>query len=250
MPLAGTLDLTDRVRTAPQMPNTDAEPWEIEGVELLHVSYEIDDRHMTSVLPPALHPTIPPTVYFSVARYPDSPVGAFMLAQVRAGCRAATLPRGFLLRAYTDSPRAAEALAANWGYNCDIADVRLNRRYERIEGIVRVDGREVLNVALLNPEPISGGDIQYVANMNLARLPDDNGRGALIQVDPEYRFHRADRGRPQIVAFDREAWHARDVDPVDPIVASCVVCDTGFPRIRYVLDPTVPAMAGTRKVGG
>jgi hypothetical protein len=247
MPLSGTLDLSQRLAGAPAMESAGAEPWEIEGVELLNLSFEIDDRHMLEVLPPALHPVIPPTVYFTIARYPDSPAGAFTLAQVRVGCRAAALPRGFLLRAYADTQPACDALRSRWGYDCRLGDVKLRSFHDRVVATVVDGGREILRASLLNPEPISGGDVQYVANMNLAKL---DGAPTLVQVDPEYRFHRADRGRPHVEVFERESWAAERVDPVFPITATSVLCDTGFPQIRYVIDPMKPAIAGTRKIAG
>ena len=250
MPLSGTLDITPMLADAPRMSGTDAEPWEIAGVELLHLTFEIDDATMLANIPPALHPTLPPVVYVSVARYPDSPVGAFTLAQVRAGCRAAVLPRGFLLRAYSDSQAACDALGERWGFDCRLANVGLRRFHDQIEGTVRLDGRDVLRAVLHNPEPISGGDVQYVANINLARLPDDAGKGSLVQVDPEYAFHRAERGRPDIATFDRGAWNAAGVTPVHPVSGTFVLVDSGFPRIRFVLDPALPAVAGTRRVSG
>lgn len=248
MPLSGTLDVAPLLADAPRIDDLRVEPWDTPGCEILHLKFEIDGAAMMSLLPPALHPTIPPTVIFTVARYAESPVGPFMLAQVRVGCRASALPRGFLTRAYTDSSAAADALASRWGYSCAVGDVKLQRYHDRIIGTVADGGREVLRIALLDQEPISGGDIQYVANMNLARVPDDNGAGALVQVDPGYAFHKAERGRPEIATFDREAWHAAGVDPVWPIAASFALCDTGFPKIRYLLDPTKPAMTGTRSV--
>ena len=254
MPYSGTLDVGPLIAEAPLMANFDAEAWSIEGVELLQATWEIDDRAFASGLPPALHPTIPPIVYFNVARYPESPVGAFTLAQVRLGCRASALPRGFLLRAYVDTEAAASALASNWGYGCEVGEVRLQRYHDRIEAVVRrAGGDEVLRLALADPEPISGADVQYVANMNLARTEADaqaaaGAAGVLVQVDPEYRFHKAERGRPELATFERAAWRAEGVDPVWPIVASYTVCDTGFPAIRYVLEPSVAAMVGTRKL--
>src|SRR5205809_5070798 len=110
MPLLGTLDVAPRLADAPKLDNYDTEAWEIAGVELLSLTFEIDDRQMTAALPPALHPTIPPVAYFSVAAYPESPIGPFSLAQVRVGCRASALPGGFFLRAYSDSPPARRAL--------------------------------------------------------------------------------------------------------------------------------------------
>ena len=247
MPLSGTLDIAPRLKNAPRMLNYDTEQWDVIGVELLSLTMEIDDRSMTDLLPAALHPTIPPVVYFTVTSYPNSSVGPFTLAQVRVGCRASALPRGFLLQAYSDSPDACDALASRWGYNCAPADVRLRRYHDRIVGSVALDGREVLNVSLVNPQPISGSSVFYVSNMNLACQADD-GLGVLIQVDPGYTFHRAERGQPEVTTFQRAAWNAEGVDPVWPVTATCVRCDTGFPQIRYVLDANKPARTGTRKL--
>jgi len=246
MPLSGTLDLTRRLAAAPSLAGYDTEPWETPGAEMLHLKFEISDEHMQDVLPPALHPTIPPTAIFTVAAYTDSPVGPFALAQVRIGCRASALPRGFLTRAYASSEAACEALASRWGYDVHPGEVRLRRYHDRMIGTVALEGREILRAALIDPEPISGGDIQYVANMNLAR--DAEGRAVLVQVDPGYTFHKAERGHPE-VAFDAQAWLAEGVEPVWPIAASWALVDTGFPKIRFVLDPMMPALAGTRRVG-
>ena len=246
MPLSGTLDISALLNDAPQLDGFDTEPWETPGVEILHLKFEIDDARMQAPLPPALHPTIPPTVIFTVATYPESPVGPFALAQVRIGCRASALPRGFLTRAYASTAEACEALAARWGFAAHHADVRLRRFHDRITGTVTHDGREILRASLIDPEPISGGDVQYVANMHLAR--DAAGEGALVQVDPGYAFHKAERGRPE-VGFDDAAWRAEGIDPVWPIAASWALVDTGFPKIRFVLDPLKPAITGTRRVG-
>jgi hypothetical protein len=246
MPILGTLNTGALLDGAPKMSGFGAEPWSIEGVEILHVKFEIDDADMAAPLPKALHPTIPPVAIFTVATYPDSPVGAFTLAQVRVGCRANALPRGFLTRAYCDSAAAGDALASNWGYDVHAGDVRLRRYHDRMTGTVTVDGREILRVSLLDPEPISGGDIQYVSNMNLAR--DADGKGVLVQVDPDYRFHKAERGKPDVAVFDRAAWRAEGVDPVWPVAASWALTDTGFPKIRFVLDPDQPAVIGTRRI--
>jgi len=240
MPLSGTLDVATRL--------ADTEAWEIAGVELLSLTFEIDDRQMTSALPPALHPTIPPVGYFSVAAYPESPIGPFTLAQVRIGCRASALPRGFLLRAYSDSPAARDELGRRWGYECRPAEVRLRRYHDRILGTVSLNGHEVLRASLIDPQPISGGSIFHVSTMTLARADDDGGRGVLVQVDPAYTFHRAERGSPELMTFERDAWNAEGINPVWPVTATFVRCDTGFPRIRYVLDAQQPARTGTRKL--
>ena len=250
MPIFGTLDIGPILEGAPRMSGLDGDPWEIQGVDILQLTFEIDDGNMTELLPQALHPTIPPIAIFSVARFPESPVGPFHLAQVRIGCRAGVRPRGYLLMAYSDSEEAATVLGERWGYTCRHADVRLHQYHDLITASVTAGGAEILHASLVGPEPISGADIQYVANMNLARLPGEDGNKAvLVQVDPEYRFHRAQRGRPEITVFTPAAWFAEGVDLVYPVVASFAQADTGFPRIRYVLNPDVPALQGTRKIG-
>lgn len=248
MPLLGTLDVAPRLEEAPRLDNYDTEEWDIPGVELLSLTLEIDDKGMTAALPPALHPTIPPVAYFSVASYPNSPIGPFKLAQVRVSCRASALPRGFLLRAYSDSAAACDTLGRKWGYDCRLADVRLRRYHDRVVGSVALDGREVLEASMADPQPISGASVFYASNVNLARADDDGGRGILVQVDPAYTFQRAERGAPQLTIFDRSAWKAEGVDPVWPVTATFVRCDTGFPRIRYVMDAQQPARTGTRKL--
>ncbi len=249
MPIAGTLDVAPLLDGSAQMASLEAQPWEIARTEIFQVMFEIDDRAMASLVPPALHPTIPPSMTVTVARYPDSPAGAFVLAQTRIGCRAGVRPRGFLLQSYCDSDAACGEIGSKWGYRCSRADVRLQRYHDRIEASVRLDGAPILQAALIDPEPISGGDVQYVANMNLARLASEDDKPVLVQVDPEFRFHRAERGRPELSLFERNAWHAHGVDPVYPVHATFTTCDTGFPKIRYVMDPSVPALAGTRAVG-
>ena len=248
MPISGTLDVGPLLSEAPQMNGLDAEPWQLDGVEILQLMFEIDDRNMAELLPEALHPVIPPVVVFSVARVPESPVGPFLLAQVRLGCRAGVRPRGYLLRAYSDSEAACAALAERWGYACRRGEVRLQHYHDRVSAGVTAGGDEILDIALVNPEPISGADIQYLASLNLARHSAEEDGGLLVQVDPEYRFHRAERGRPQVGAFVREAWAAEGVDPVYPVSGSFAQVDTGLPRIRYVLDPERPALQGTRKI--
>jgi hypothetical protein len=249
MPLTGTRDLTSTAANVPLMASLATEPWQLNDAQLLHVLYEANDAAITSLIPPALHPTIPPTLYITVVRVPDSSVGAFTLAEVRAGCRAGARPRAFLARAYCDSDRAIAELRARWGYPVQMGDVSLRRYYDRVVASVATDGRPVLACGLVNPEPISGGDIQYIASMNLARVVRDGQEVLrLIQVDPEYTFHKADRGRPLLTAFDGDAWGLPGAVPVYPVSTSFAVCDIVMPEIRYIADPAKPPLQAIEKV--
>jgi hypothetical protein len=249
MPLTGTRDLTGLASAAPLVTDLGTEPWELPRAEVLQVLYEIDDRAMLTIIPPALHPTIPPTAFFTVTRVPASPAGPFILAEVRIGCRAAARPRGFLVRAYCDSDVAAAELRARWGYNVSRADVRLDRQYFRIVGSVAENGVKLLECTLKDPEPISGKDVQYIASMNLARLARDGQElTRLIQVDPDFVFHTADRGSPMLGEFVASAWGLDGVVPVYPVSASYAVCDITLPRLRYLVDPTKPPLQAVETI--
>lgn len=249
MPLFGVRDVTPLLADAPLMEGLGTAPETLPGVEVLQVLFETSSAAMLDLLPKALSPTIPPTVSFVFWRCREGPLGPFSLAQVRVGCRAGVRPRGFLLQAYCDAEPAAAALATRWGFACRPGAVRLRRFYDRIVGTVEADGRPVLRVSLLDPQIIVGVEVQYTANMNLARVRDGQGeRVRLVQVDPEYTLRRVDRGRPQLDLFVPEAWRAEGVEPVYPVSASITLCDITLPRIRYIVDPDVPALQGTEKV--
>ena len=70
----------------------------------------------------------------------------------------------------------------------------------------------------------------------------------LVQVDPKYTFHKAERGRPEVSVFDAAAWNAGNLRPTDPIVATVALVDTDLPRIRFVMDPLKPVYQGTRRI--
>jgi len=103
----------------------------------------------------------------------------------------------------------------------------------------------ILELALIDPEIVSGGDLQYIHGVTLARL---NGSAQLVQVDPHYTVHRAARGRAHVSRFEPAAWNAAPIRLTTPISASAATCDTDLPRIRFVMDPETPVVRGTRKV--
>jgi hypothetical protein len=249
MPLSGTRDVEPLLAQVATMTGFDTEPLVLNGVSVLQVLYEIKQGAMVSLLPPALHPTIPPTIAFVVTDVPESPFGPFVLAEARVGCRAGARPRGFVGRCFVSSQAAADGLAARWGYPAHVADVRLKKGYDRITGSVASDGSLALSATLMNPEAISGGDIQYLPAVNLAMVRRESGDvPRIVQVDPEFQMHKADRGKALIEAFDAAAWLLDGAELSWPVSASCAQADMEMPQIRYVLDPFKPAIQGVEKV--
>ena len=249
MPLAGSLDLRALLEDAPTVTLSDRE-MRIEGVEILQVLYEVSASDIEALVPPALNPTIPPVVSFLAYRAPDSEFGPFSLVQTRLTARAAVRPRAFLVSARCDNPAAADALATTWGFRIEPAEIELRRFHDRVDCRVVSERRAMLEVSLIDPEPITGHDIQYPPGMHLARVTDQEGtRPRLVQVDTEYEFRRADRGNPLLHSFDAAAWGDDRLRATQPVSASFTACDVILTPVRYICNPDIPAAEGTQNVG-
>lgn len=249
MPLSGTLNVAPRVETAPLVTALADEAIELPKADVLYVMFEIDAAEMEDMIPPSLHPTIPPTLTIFAVRAPDSTLGPFTFAQARIGCRAGVRPRGYVTGGYIDDAAPVPALADRWGFSLEAADVVVERRYHDVVCEVTAGGRTILSTSLVDPVPLSGAEIQFAPNMHLARVRrDGQDLPRLVQMDPEFTFHRAARGTARLDAFDPQAWGDDRVTVVYPVSAWHAVCDVTLPKIRYVCDPVVPALQGTEKV--
>jgi hypothetical protein len=248
MPTFGTLELGPALARLPRLRDLDTEAWTLPGAEILQLAFEVPGS-TDALLPRAMHPSIPRYATIVVTRYPESPVGPFALAQLRLMGRAGAHPRGVPLGAVASTPEAASALRERWGYPARAGVVTLRRRHDRIAAAATVDGMPVLECALVDPEPISGADVQYIHSVTLGHAPlEGDTAPRLIQVDPRYTFHRAERGRVEVSRLDAEAWNAPGLAVRDAISATVCTCDTDLPRIRFVMDPEVPVIRGTRRI--
>jgi Acetoacetate decarboxylase (ADC) len=248
MPLFGALELDRASASLPALRDLDTETWALPKAEILQIAFEVP-RATHALLPRAMHPAIPPYVTLNVTRYPESPMGPFALATLRLMARAGAHPRGFFLGVVASTPEVAAALRERWGLPAVAGTVTLRRRHDRVMASVTRDGAPILECALVDPQPISGGDVQYIHSVALAQVSLD-GKSApwLVQVDPRYTFHKAERGRPEVSRLDAEAWNAATVRLDNPIAATICTVDTDLPRIRFVMDPEVPVVKGTRKI--
>jgi hypothetical protein len=246
VPHFGTQDVKAAAGTAPALDALRPEPWTLPGAEILQLTFEIEEEPADALIAPALHPSIPPYASFSVTRVPESPVGPFALAQVRVIARAGIRPRGYALGAFASTDAATAALRSGWGFPVQVADVTLSVRHDRIVGRVDRGGDTLLHIELEDPEQIDGGALALADNLHLVRGPDEDL--LILQVDPEYTFHRAERGRPELLCFDPAAWNAVGLHPTDPIAAVACRVDTDLPAPRFAMDPLRPAIEGTRRL--
>ena len=106
MPLVGTRELAafDNGPLASETADGKARPR-----RLRHPPGDVRDQTrsaVTSLLPPALHPTVPPTIIFTFTKVPDSPAGPFVLAEAKIGARSGARPaRTFARRVLQHSRR-------------------------------------------------------------------------------------------------------------------------------------------------
>ena len=249
MPLYGTLDITANAKALPTLANLDTEAWTLPKAEMLQLLVEVPRSTTDGLLPKAMHPALPSYVILAITKYSESPVGPFNLAVLRLGSRAGAHPRGFLLGAVASTEAAAKEVRARWGLPIEAGEVKFLRRHDRVMGTVAKAGKTILDCALINPQPVSGTDVQYINWVTAANAPlDGQTQPMLIQVDPKYTFYKAERGKPQVNVFDAAAWHAGAITLADPIVGTCCTVDTDLPRIRFVMDPEVPVVRGTRRI--
>ena len=250
MPVFGKQDVQTTAARAPLMKDLGTEAWELKNAEILQLSFEVVEGPAEWLVPPALHPSIPPYATLSVARFPISPVGTFMLAQVRLVVRAGIRPRGYLLGAYTDSEPAAMQLRSRWGFSVGIGTITLQARHDRVIGQVVSEEQTILNMELENPEQISGADVTYLDSLHLARVMENGTETPLIvQIDPEYVLHSANRGRPHLISLQADAWGGNGkLRCTNPMHATFCRCDTDLPKLRFAMNPLVPATEGSRRV--
>lgn len=249
MPLQGTLDVSPRVADAPLVTSLATEPVVLERAEILYAMFEIDSLDMEDLIPAALNPTIPPTVTFVTIKSKGSELGNFTLAQARVGCRAGVRPRGFPVGGYIDNAASGELLADRWGFALTPGDVSLRRNHYNIVADVEVDGRAILRTSAEDPLPLTGAEVLFASSMQLARVRrDGEEQTRLVQVDPEFSFHKAARGSARLDAFDPLAWGEERLTITYPVSVWYAVCDLSLPKVRYISDPDVPALQGTEKI--
>jgi hypothetical protein len=250
MPRSGKQEIQAVLPQTPLLSGFGTEAWELKNAAILQLTFEIVEEPGDLLIPPALNPSIPPYATLSIMQFPESPVGPFALAQVRVIARAGIRPRGYLLGAYTNSDKALTELRGRWGFNVDKGDMRIDPRHDRVVGQVQRNGQTILAMEVENPEQISGADVMFTDSLHLVRAPI-NGKETpvLIQIDPEYVFHSAQRGRPRLLTFPADAWGGDGrLLYTNPITGVFVRCDTDLPKLRFALDPTVPVAQGRVKL--
>jgi hypothetical protein len=154
------------------------------------------------------------------------------------------------VHAYTNQDQATAELRRRWGFPAETAsDIRVRVHYDRIFASVCQEGRTLLDCALSHYEVVAGTDINSISSVHLAQVTGiDNPGPRLVQGDPRYTIHKAERGRPELRCLHEDAWHCHDFRVVNPVIGTFTTVDTDLPQIRFVMDAEVPVVHGTTRV--
>jgi hypothetical protein len=245
----GTLDINEVADSAPVIDGYGTEPLSLKNAQVLNVTSEVSASGSDALLFPAMNPSIPPYVECTVMVCPESPWGPFTTGELRLVGRAGYRPRARTFKTYIDNPQAGAELARRWGFPTVPGKARLHPRHERIVVEIEDDrGRRVLDAEMMDREGISGSDIQYIASMHLARNRAD-GKLALVQVDPDYVFIKAERGFSHFINIDQDAWGSKGlIKLTNPIISTFAQCEVTLPKIRFICDPIRNALESTVRV--
>jgi hypothetical protein len=230
---------------APNMVSLDAEGTTFRDVVFVQSLFEIRSEGMCEMLPPALHPTLPPVAGFSLFEVSDSEWGPFRLVQLRIECRSGLRPRGLLVSAVTDNEAAGKALGDQYGFRVRRGEVELARAYDETRIRVGIAGRDSLCASFRGPTRIGEGDMQFVSSLHPANTP----RGfRLVQLDARYAVHRAERAPLDLETFDAAAWGEPRIVPSLCLPAVIGRGDVTFDPLRFVCRSDVMAFEGTEPV--
>jgi hypothetical protein len=210
----------------------------------LQFSYELPGTR-EDLFPAGLHPTTPVVVTLQLWRVTGGELGDFGLAQLRLSCRAGMRIRAFLVQSVIDGEKAARVLSQRYAYIPTPGSVLIHRRADRIEGLVNAAGQRVLHAALLKPEVLEVSGLQHIGNMNLAL---SKGVPQLLQIEPTIATLGLQRGAQQLISFDGGFWRLPGRALKHSVIGASADVRLALPPVRYVQDPTLLAMAGTKKL--
>jgi hypothetical protein len=243
--LVGSADPQRFEKEAPVLERFDGPGVEWPDCVFVQALSEIAAEPMSAMLPPALHPSLPPVVGFRAYSVPDSEWGPFRLAELRIECRSGLRPRGLLVGAVVDSAAAARGLGERFAFRCTVGEVRIDRAYDETRLRVARGSTTWLELRLRVPQRLGESDTQFVSSLHPARTP----RGfRLVQVDVEHAVRRAERGQLELEAFDAAAWGEPLIRPTRLLPGVVGRADVSIRPLRFVCRADVLAFEGTESV--
>jgi hypothetical protein len=214
-----------------------------ENASIHYCLLEVPVAQALATLPPGLHPCIPGVIASLHYYFPETELGAFNLITTAAFCRSGAKHRMMTLSGFTDSAKAQTFFREGWGYQLTLADIKLAVHYDRVQSIVSVSNRVLLDVMSCDPIALigPGASVRYAQSLNLARTPQGL---KLIQVDASYDFKSSARGVPRFNVYEGARLGDPNPMPVHPVSGTLARAHVSFGAIRFLADPYVTAEDG------
>ena len=228
------------------MPLFAEESVEFKNAIFVQALFENEAASMCEMLPPALHPTLPPVAGITVLDVPESNWGPFRMAELRIQCRSGLRPRALGVSTVVDRAEVGVALAERFGFRVSLGEVVLERAYHETRFDVAVDGVSWAKASMRGPKRIGEGDMQFVSTMHPAQTPVGF---RLVQLDTRYDVQRAERAPLDLEAFDAEGWGESRIVPSLMLPAVVGIADIRLEAIRFACRADVMAFEGSEKVG-
>jgi hypothetical protein len=244
--LSGTAPLIELAGHAATMADLATAAETFPDAVVVQAMYEIASAGRQTSLPAGLHPTNPPSLVVQAWRCPESPWGPFALVQLRVGCRSGLRPRGMVQACVVDSPTAAEALRARWGFPAQVGTVRIEVGYhETVVTAGTGPGPATVELRALDPVPLGPDDVSFTTTVVLAHTPRGD---RLVQVDTDLAVTRAERLRLLAFAGDPAGIGVHpSVQVRHPVAASVSRGALTLQPLRFVNRPEELAFTGTER---
>jgi hypothetical protein len=242
--LCGTADISELAKRGVEVDFDPTFSVDLGEARWLQFTYELPGNR-EELFPPGLHPTTPVIATMQFWRVTGGELGDFGLAQLRLSCRAGMRIRAFLLQSVIDGEHAARILSRRYAYIPTPGTVLINRRADRIEGLVCVGGINVLRAVLLKPEVLEASALQHIGSMNLAI---SNGTPQLLQIEPNITTVALQRGTQQIIRFDDRFWGLPGRTLKHSVIGASADVKLSLPAVRFIQDPTLLAIGGTKRL--
>jgi hypothetical protein len=197
--------------------------------------FEMPYAEVMAILPPSLHPSTPAYGSLTFYRVYDSPVGPFEFAVMGIACRNTIKPRMLTLSAFASTEASAEFLCNNYGYSCEVADVRARQPYHGAISEVTLNGHCIARMRTEDAEFLLGmaRAVRYPQALNLSRV---DGKMGLLQVDMVYEYDQSYRGHLILETFDSQAMTGGRIHPTDLIASTVVSAGLQIKPRKIVLD--------------
>jgi hypothetical protein len=243
--ISGTATTTELAVGARTIESFSGESVTLGGVECFQLIAEMRNTAREAVLPPGLHPTVPPALSLQAWNVAESPWGGFSMAIVRVGCRGGARARGFVVGTVVSTETAADGLAGTYGFPSRVGAVNLRHSYDGVDATVALDGTVIAAASGLDPTPMAADDVQYTGSLTLAHTPLGL---RLVQVEATHQSTSVERLTARLGTFDGTGWGQPLLDPYFVVSASVARSEVTMPAVRFVCDPDAYAWDGTESV--